>query len=55
MFQPVAQPIHLVRCCACGSVVDASDDGRRIHATWHESFNTTLVDLTAFEEAQTLV
>jgi len=53
-FQTVPQPTRLARCGECGAVVDASEDGRRIHTQWHAS-EDLLIDLREGEPAVAIV
>jgi hypothetical protein len=51
-FQTVPQPTRLARCGECGAVVDASEDGRRLHTEWHAELGPQpVIDLTELEAA----
>jgi len=51
MFSQVSTAARLARCSSCGAVVDASDDGRRIHLRWHEAHEGSgIIDLRALDE-----
>jgi hypothetical protein len=51
MFHTIALPARLARCGACGALVDASEDGRRMHVAWHQGGVSPVIDLTALEAA----
>jgi hypothetical protein len=54
IFRPVPDPQRLARCGQCGAVVDASEDGRRLHTEWHMN-EPLVIDLTEREPAVAIV
>jgi hypothetical protein len=54
MFTRMSSEGGLARCSACGAVVDASDEGRRIHLSWHRALDHTVIDLVALESLESV-
>jgi hypothetical protein len=54
-FHTVPEPQRVARCDECGALVDASEDGRRLHTRWHLSDDPLVIDLTEREPAIAIV